>query len=328
MLAPATPDTAGGTFRQVTFDVVAADSALSKSIYLLLTFPAWGNRTDGEIEEVQTDADKQFLRLSKMLLVGEKGAAPELQAISTQDNKCKAWVKSKGFISIFKKGILRMPLTLVKEVDAELWRYKETRHGRGGLVDQLMDAYPRLIEEAEPRLRGQFRPEDYMSPEKLRRKFSEMEWRWQAWGVPAILETIASGAYDSAMAQGARDAARELEMIQMALRKEFQGILDHMVDRLSGVNDKGQPKDFTGSLLRNFRGWLAIFEDRNLSEDRELAKLVAQASAMIQGVDTDSLKDSARVRATIRSNATQIKLTLDGMVGAKLARSIVPVDED
>jgi hypothetical protein len=114
----------------------------------------------------------------------------------------------------------------------------------------------------------------------------------------------------------------EVTLIQQALRSEMRDLIDHMVERLTGTDEKGRPKIFRESLLGNVREFFALFEARNLTDDRPLKKLVDQARGLLQGVNTDDLRDSSQTRQAIRTAFSGIQQTLSGMIVSKPGRSI------
>lgn len=302
---------------QRTIDPVAL-----KSIYVSLVIGSFGNSAQGDLEEIATEADKECLTITKRLLVNEKGSpAAPLARIQSADNELRTWLKKRAFNSMFRRGVYRAPYTLLDSIVARFEQHYAERHGPGGLIDQLVDEYPSLIAEAERRLRKQFRAADYMDTSKLRGSFS-MKWSLFTLDTPLALQSIRKDLFANEREKAAQDVMDEVEMIRSALRLELKELTSHMVERLSGTDDKGKPKIFRESMLGNIREFLALFQSRNLADDAELAVLVKNAEAAVAGVSTEDLRESASVRKTTREAFSQIQLTLDGMMQNRPQRSI------
>jgi hypothetical protein len=302
---------------QRTIDPIAL-----KSIYISLVIGTFGNSAQGDLEEIETNSDKECLTITKRLLVNDKGnpAAP-LAAIMASDNELRNWLKKRAFQSMFRRGVYRAPYTLLDSIVGRFKQHYKERHGPGGLIDQLVDQYPALRDEAERRLRKQWRAADYMDADKLRATFT-MRWKLFVMDTPLALAAISADMLADERGKAAKDVMDEVDMIKSALRLELKELTSHMVERLSGTDDKGKPKIFRESMLGNIREFLALFEARNLADDGELAALVANARAAVSGVSTEDLRESVNVRRTTREAFAKIQLSLDGMMQSKPQRSI------
>jgi hypothetical protein len=298
------------------------DPIALKSVYVSLALGTFGNSAQADMEEIETQSDKDCLTVTKRLLVNDKGApAAELAAILSADNELRIWLKKRTFTSMFRRGVYRAPYTLLDSICERFDLHEKERQGPGGLVDQLIDAYPRLQANAERQLRKQWRASDYMDADRLRKTFTMKTLLFQL-DTPLALATIRKDMYASERAKAAQVVMDEVEIIRQTLRLELKELTSHMVERLSGTDDKGKPKIFRESMLGNIREFLSLFESRNLADDGELSILVKNARDAVAGVSTEDLRESANVRKTTRDAFAQIQLSLDGMMQAKPARSI------
>jgi phage tail tube protein FII len=111
------------------------------------------------------------------------------------------------------------------------------------------------------------------------------------------------------------------------MRAEMAELVAHMADKLK-PDAKGKPKIFRDTIVGNgeksygnITDFLATFEARNVTDDKELAALVKQAKGLLKGVDADSLRDDEKTKARVAKGMQAIKSTLDGMVTEKPNRS-------
>jgi hypothetical protein len=81
------------------------------------------------------------------------------------------------------------------------------------------------------------------------------------------------------------------------------------------------------SALNNLTTFLTDFEGRNISNDQELEKLVAQLRTTLQGVTPRTLKKDETFQGIVRTSLTSVRNQLDTLVITKPTRRIL-VSED
>jgi hypothetical protein len=135
----------------------------AKAVCLTLAMGRFGNTRKAPLTNVQVQADKNRLRLSKQLLV-----SPELDRIETFDNGLRVWVQSRclPMPAVFK-GSYVLPLGAVEEVNARLSEKDE----RPALVEEFCGAYPAAIRQAQSDLGDLFDPANYPGLARLRTMF-------------------------------------------------------------------------------------------------------------------------------------------------------------
>ncbi len=133
-----------------------------KTVCLKVHFGLFGNSRKVSNSQVEVDADKQLIRVSKILL--DSG---ELQAIKTLDGEVRRYLYDTCLP--FESGIQLVPLPQIETVDQKLREYAQKRLE---LVEAFVDAYPRLCEQAAARLRTLYNPNDYPPVDIVRSHFA------------------------------------------------------------------------------------------------------------------------------------------------------------
>lgn len=220
-------------------------------------------------------------------------------------------VVSRARISIDKlalpfpiKGLTLVPKEMLKRVDEGLAELKTEFTAE---VRQFLAQYEFEREKAERNLGELFNALDY--PIDVSAKF-KFEWRFLTLDVPGRSRILSAEIYEREKAkfQSMMEETRELAMT--ALREEFNGIVQHMLDRLTGEED-GKPKRFKASMIDKMQAFLATFDDRNLFDDDVLANLVNRAKDIVSDVSAEGLRENARLRKKITTKMAAVKNAID-----------------
>jgi len=202
------------------------------------------------------------------------------------------------------KGLTLVPKEMLKRVDEGLAEIKRDFFTE---VKQFLGHYEFEREKAERNLGDLFNALDY--PMDVSAKF-KFEWRFLTLDVPGRSKILSAEIYEREKAkfQSMMEETRELAMT--ALREEFNGIVQHMLDRLTGEED-GKPKRFKSSMIDKMHEFLATFDDRNLFDDDVLANLVNRAKDIVSDVSAEGLRENARLRKKITSKMAAVKNAID-----------------
>ena len=142
-----------------TLDIHESGADLArKTVFIKLHLGLLGNTRKVSSSQVEVDADKALILVTKRLL-----ASPELQAIRTLDGELRRYLYDTCLP--FEVGIHLLPLGLLETVDEKL---REFREKRSVLAEVFLDAYPRTCQEAVGRLRTLHNPVDYPPIEEVR----------------------------------------------------------------------------------------------------------------------------------------------------------------
>ncbi len=279
-----------------------------KTVCLKVHLGLIGNSRKVSNSQVEVDADKQLIRVSKTLL-----DSPELQAIKALDGEVRRYLYDDCLP--FESGIQLVPLPQIETVDQKLREYAQKRLE---LVDAFVGAYPRLCEQVATRLRTLYNPNDYPTVDLVRSYFS-FTWRYVSFGVPGQLKEISARIFEDEREKAAQMMAEASSEIQQVLRAAMAEMVAHMRDRLTGQAD-GKPQRIRESTVQKLRNFLETFDFRNVTDDRELKEQVEKARQLLGGVTTDAIRNTTDLRARIKDGMAEIAKRLDTMVADRVGR--------
>lgn len=285
---------------------------MSKTVALIVTFSSVGNQKKVSSSQVEVDADKEWIRVSKTLL-----ECDEYDAIGHLDSEIKSWLDSRALPSLLKRGIYLLPIPMVQEADAKLKDFAEQRRY---LVEKFVSVYKVHVKEARARLRELFSESDYRSSMQIRGDFN-LSWQFTSFNTPASLQQISKELFEQEKQKAEatwRDAATSIEQMLLSNLSEM---VNHLVEKLTPGED-GKKKVFRNSMVSNMQEFLANLNMRNVTDNAQLKALSDQAKKLIVGVEAQQLRDEEGLRDSIRNGFDKIKSKLDDLVEVKPKRAI------
>ena len=279
-----------------------------KTVFIKLHLGLLGNSRKVSSSQVEVDADKALIRVSKNLL-----DSPELQAIRSLDGDIRRYLYDTCLP--FDVGIHLLPLGLIEAVDERL---REFQAQRDELVEAFLQAYPRLCQEAAVRLRTLHNPTDYPPVDEVRACFT-LGWQYISYGVPEQLGEISARIFETEREKAAEAMSQACDEIQQVMRASLLEMVNHLRDRLADQPD-GKPQRLRESTVQKLREFLATFNLRNVVDDHELRRQVEKARGLLEGVSTDELRNMPLVRASVREGMASIAAQMDVLVNDRVSR--------
>lgn len=277
-----------------------------KARFLKITLPRLGIMRKVSLP-APPDADPARFKHAKQIIVsGEYDAIAELQ------NETKAWCLARSMPSCILPGLFAVSVDEVANVTARLEASKANLAPR---VEALVKAWPRLVENARLALNGSFNAADYLPAERVPSKF-DITYNWLQLDVPEGLPPEIRKQEEAKLRKQFEDAQKE---IIEALREGFAALVDHAVDKLSTKPGEKQ-KIFRDSLVENFTEFFDTFNARNLMQDEELSKVVAQARNIMGGIGAQTLRESGRARQTVVQKLTEVQAVMDTLLTERKSR--------
>jgi hypothetical protein len=273
-----------------------------KTVCIKVRLSTMGNTRKVSTSQIEADADKDLLRVSKHLL-----ASAELKAIGRFDGEIRRFLYN--ICLPFEIGIHLLPIAALETVECRLRQFAEDRKQ---LVATFIKAYPSLCQDAAKRLRGLYNPADYPPVEDVEREFG-FSWQYVSFGVPDQLKGISREVWEQEREKAAQRMAEASSEIQLVLRESMAKLVQHMAERLKDGPD-GKPLRFKESTVANLVEFLANFEFRNVTDDNDLQALAAQARQLLQGVSADDLRTTGDLRSKVQQGITGIAAQLDTML--------------
>jgi hypothetical protein len=296
------PDGNGGG---MPFAIPIADPGVdlaSKTVCIKVRVSTMGNTRKVSTSQIEADADKDLLRVSKHLV-----DSAELKAIGRFDGEIRRFLYN--ICLPFEIGIHLLPVAALETVEHRLRQFAEDRKQ---LVGAFIAAYPSLCQDAAKRLRGLYNPADYPPVDDVEREFG-FSWQYVSFGVPDQLKGISREVWEQEREKAAQRMAEASAEIQHVLRESMAKLVQHMADRLKEGQD-GKPLRFKETTVSNLVEFLTNFEFRNVTDDVELQTLVAQARHLLQGVSADDLRATGDLRGKVQQGMADIAAQLDTML--------------
>jgi hypothetical protein len=261
-----------------------------------------GNIRKVSTSQIEADADKDLLRVSKHLI-----DSAELKAIGRFDGEIRRHLYN--ICLPFEIGIHLLPIAALEQVEQRLRQFAVDREQ---LVKAFLAAYPSLCLDAGKRLRGLYNPADYPPGEEVAREFG-FSWQYVSFGVPDQLKGISQEVWEQEREKAAQRMAEASCEIQHVLRESMAKLVQHMADRLKDSAD-GRPLRFKETTVSNLVEFLTNFEFRNITDDNDLQTLVAQARQLLQGINADDLRTTGELRTKVQQGMAGIAAQLDTML--------------
>lgn len=279
-----------------------------RTVFVKLSLGLLGNSRKVSSAQVEVDADKDSIRVSKSLL-----NSGELEAIRRLDSEIRRYLY--GICLPFEPGIHLLPIPLIETVDARL---REFQAKRLELVDVFLEAYPRLCVEAASRLRTLYNPLDYPPVEEVSSAFS-CSWQYISYGVPDQLRAVSERMFQEERDKAADRMAEAYTEVRQVLREAMVELVAHLRARLADQSD-GTPLRLRESTVQKLADFLDTFDFRNVTNDQELKEQVERARVLLAGTTTDAIRNTAELRVRVREGMTEIAGRLENMVADRVGR--------
>lgn len=305
----------------------SAEGLLSKAVIISFKTGRFGNNRKVRKSQVKVFAndpdayepysagkeiEKDALKVSKELLDSK-----ELQAIGSFDQKTRQKLLQYCLPSYVEEGYYFLPISLIKTVDGFL---AVAKADRTGLVNAFFNTYGTKKREARLRLGPLFREADYPEEAEVRESFT---WRvrYISFSVPGSLKEISMSLFNQEKERQEAMWEEAAAEVRIALRESMAGLVEHAISKLS-YQSSGKPQIFRDSMVKNMEQFLDLFEKRNLTNDNDLAAIVAQARQLMAGVNPATLRNNLGARDRIRAGFEQIKNAMDSKLIDRPVRQI------
>lgn len=309
-------------------------SILDKAVVLQIEFHRFGLTRKASLTDVQVEANKDYLRLSKVLL-----KCREYDAVVSYRREITEWLRQVGLPFTLRSGSYLVPLSLVVPVEEAL---RERRTKDQANVAGFLSVYTKILArmngepvEGDPLELDQFlppaelgvvyRPEDYPSVAVMATHFS-IDWQWLDYGVANRLEQIDAELFKNASEKLNADIVRAAGAIEQGLMASMYKLVASLKDTLT-PNEDGTRKRFYKSTVTKIQDFLSNIDLRNLTGSKDLAQLAKQAKNLVEGVDPDVLKDDEALRNALQVGFGQIESQLAGFVDTSTRRIEIEGDE-
>lgn len=288
-----------------------------RAVLLSLSISSVGVKRKVRSSQVETDADRDMLHVSKDILQCEV-----LDDIRKHDQETRSWVSARALPSMFRSGIYLWPIAFVTDSDEYLRNRADERRG---LVERFCDAYQAARLDAERRLGSLYNPTDYPAVDVVRGKFS-LAYQYVEIAAPGRLRDISPEIFERERDKAAAQWSNALEEARSMLRGQLAGLVEHMAERMR-PGDDGKPKRFKSSMVEGFQEFLGLFQARNIAGDGELADVVERCRAIMSGVSAEGIRSSDELRGRLAAGMDELRASMDGLVVSQGRRIDLGADD-
>lgn len=256
------------------------------------------NRSQTVETEDQKDPDQDRMQVRKKTL-----DCSEVVRIKKMETRVRSYLEVKCVPSmVYKKGVVLLPLRSLDEVYIQLRIFQQEL---SVLVETLIQVYDIRKAEARSSLGELFSEKDYPTPDQLR-DMIKIYWVPRARGVPQTLREFRAEIFAEEQAKVVDLCRQEYDYVRQLLRVDMNRMVDHLVDVLT-PGPQGERKVFKDSTVDNIQRFLAEFDARNITDDDQLATVVARCREVLNGVDPKDLRKSSMVSHNVRDGLQEVQ---------------------
>lgn len=293
------------------------NNLFDNAVILSLEIKSFGTTRKLRNEEYTVDADKEKTRASKKLL-----ECNEMKSIRKYDGETRQLVMSRSIPSQFRSGMYVVKLTAVSALD-DILRVRQGE--RQLLIDRFLSIYEQIrYQDSLPADQGGlgscYHDSDYPDLEKVRQSFQFL-YSYTEVQAPGRLQRFNPELYRREQEKASEMWRNAVEEGKLLLREQFQGILSHLLERLT-PNADGTKKVFRDSLVYNAIDFLNNLESRDVANDTEVLELASQMTALFNGVTPKTLRTNEALQDALTAKANEVKAKIDGMIGVAPVRHI------
>ena len=274
------------------------DNIFKEACLVQLSTPCWQGSRMIDSSVMEQIGDSEWLRGRKYLVDPET-----LNPVRAVAGRARLDL-SKLALPFPINGLTLVPKECLSRVEDKLLEH-QSQFWRE--VDVFVTQYEEATQIAKRRLGNLFCEEDY--PVEIHKKFNFV-WRYFTISTPGKYNLLSPEVYqrEKAKFEAMMEETRELAM--RALRQEFAGNVNHIVERLTKSED-GRPKIFKNSMVERIQEYLDSFGSRNLFDDEDLARLVSTAKEIVGNVRPNWLRENTQLQHHIREKMSAVAAEID-----------------
>lgn len=256
----------------------------------------------------QTGDLEQAVRAHKQL-IDRKELTPVMSVIE----RAKSYLRSRGVRAhrVFGDRCYLIPIHLVTEVDAKMHEFAAELGAEARL---LAGRYRAAVVKQMALLGPLANLDDYLTPDQVVAEFG-LDWSYVSFSAPEALLDVDKALFAATHAKYERRMSEMYEEVKLVLRETLLQLAGDIVKKLT-PGDDGKPRVFRNTVLDGLADFLQSFEVRNITDDRELGKVVTRLRALTKGLDAEQLREIDEVRTRVLTEVKAAAAELDQLVVA------------
>lgn len=284
-------------------------SITSSSVLVEMNISVWTanklDKTETEKVIVGNSAVKDAAQVRKNLMAGTNMR----KEIDNYAAGCRLWHNAQT-LPWADKGARLMPTSLFMAYKAEANVRRDTFNQ---MVDNFVAHYPALVQTAQNYLGGLFKAEDYPSAEEVRNKF----------GFRLVFSPVPE-AGDFRLDVGVQDLQDLRQQYESnfndrladAMREPWDRLHKLLADMSKKLTDASSEEEqgkrrYHDTLITNATSLCGLLTHLNVAKNPKLEEARRQLEQTMIGADIDSIKESAEVRASMKSKVDAILSTFE-----------------
>lgn len=279
--------------------LIDSSSIVYKTVLISLSFGSMGNSRSVSKDVLNTDANKDYLRVNKKLL-----ESPELELITKRDAQIRQYVHSLCFK--YEDGLMMLPREYMVEVNERLKSYEAERNQ---LVIAFLTVYPVLCQQSADALGSLWNPNQYPDVNEVAERF-RFNWTFRDFAVPEALKMV--GLYDQEQEKVSAKLALVADEITLLMRQQVLDLVSHLKDSLEPGED-GKTKRFHTSSITNIQDFIDAFKAKNVTNDTELESVLGTLGSLVSGYNLEKKKDED-FKQTVHDDMAMIATQLGELV--------------
>lgn len=273
---------------------IDAPTLASSAMLCNLSFSMWGDVRKDKQAGRQTAHSNQAEEESVKVSVNLLSKCAQLDAIKKFAGKARTEFRSKT-LPWSDDGQRLVPTAVYFDLTQHV---SEQQQQWSELVEEFLDVYEFECMAMQAKLGALYKPEKYPTVDELRSKF-DMRVKFSPLPIAGDFRVDVGNTANEAL----RDQYREnfklaLEQAETHIWERLTPLLERMSTQLHDEN--GKAKRIYDSLVGNVEEMIEFMDVCNLTNDPKIARVQTELARALRGVTTDTLRNSASMRATTK----------------------------
>lgn len=196
-----------------------------------------------------------------------------------------------------------------KVIDRFMSGIGQLRQDYDALVAEFLQKYEDIVADAKVRLNGDFDASRYPSRTDVSACFRMDVTYSPLPDAGHYLIDASKEIMDELVSDTIRSNEERYDVARRDLRQRLIDKVAHLADRCKAINESDKAKWFESNLT-NITDLIELIPCMLIGDDEDLIKAVADAKAMLNGIDSDLIKGNESVRDDIRKKAAAIVSSL------------------
>ena len=296
-----------------------AATILQRSVCLSLECHYLGNNRQIDLGEVVEAAGGTVTFDAEQFHVVERLVdRKELREATRAVNEAKHYLQTRAIAAhrIFGQRTYLVPVVSIEEIEAWLTRQEAIVRQKAAAVAARYD----MAAVAQRAALGPLASTKYPTAAEVAAAYS-IDWVYVSFAAPDRLTTVNRAIAERARVRYEGKLRNAFDVTVATLHQSAVEVMRDLEQRLAPGAD-GKPRVIRGTALRDLEEFAAHLPARNLTDDQQLAAIVARVAARTTGLDVGTLRQSDALRADLHQAAVAARAQLEELIETVGRRAI------